>query len=186
MANGQSRAAGPSGPVSLFAADCGRCAALCCLALTLDRGERFAIDKPAGAPCPNLRGHDCRLHDRLTVEGFSGCAAYDCTGAGQRVVQEVFGGASWQDDPALAAPMIAAFALMRQVQQAHQLLAAAAALPLTPAQEATRTALLTELAPEARGSAAGLDGFAASGLEGRIRSFLRNLAPHLAQGEASG
>jgi hypothetical protein len=40
------------------------------------RSSEFAIDKPAGMPCPNLADdHGCSIHDRLPEAGFSGCAA---------------------------------------------------------------------------------------------------------------
>lgn len=67
-----------------FRGDCGRCAALCCLALALDRGPHFALDKPAGEICPHQsEDHRCTIHARLAESGFAGCAAYDCLGAGQ-------------------------------------------------------------------------------------------------------
>jgi hypothetical protein len=67
-----------------FRGDCGRCAALCCVALALDRGPHFAIDKPAGEACPHQAAdHRCAIHSRLAQSGFAGCAAYDCLGAGQ-------------------------------------------------------------------------------------------------------
>jgi hypothetical protein len=77
---------------SALRADCGRCAALCCVLPAFSRSADFAIDKPAGAPCPNLRGDArCGVHDRLVPLGFRGCVAFDCFGAGQRAVQVVFG-----------------------------------------------------------------------------------------------
>ncbi|HLT10710.1 MAG TPA: pentapeptide repeat-containing protein, partial [Micromonosporaceae bacterium] len=67
-------------------ADCSRCAGLCCVVPGFSASSEFAIDKPAGSPCPNL-GPDfrCRIHDMLRARGFAGCATYDCFGAGQRV-----------------------------------------------------------------------------------------------------
>jgi len=100
-------------------ADCHRCAALCCVALAFDRSASFAFDKPAGEPCPSLRGKLCVIHDDLEARGCSGCARYDCAGAGQRVVQEVFGGRS--EDPARMAD---AFRVMRDVQELRVLLRA--------------------------------------------------------------
>src|SRR6185437_7197530 len=46
-------------------ADCGRCFGLCCVAPAFVRSADFAIDKPAGQPCPNLAttSFDCSLHD---------------------------------------------------------------------------------------------------------------------------
>ncbi|MCV6824157.1 MULTISPECIES: hypothetical protein [Halocynthiibacter] len=129
--------------------DCGRCAALCCVALDLIKSDRFAIDKPAGTPCPNLAQNGlCAIHQSLDDKGFSGCSAYDCLGAGQRVVQDIFDGKSWQDRPELLPDMMEAFALMRPIHQALELLVAATALPMTPEQASTRHALLTALAPE--------------------------------------
>ncbi|KFD44577.1 hypothetical protein IU11_00975, partial [Cellulosimicrobium sp. MM] len=70
--------------------DCSRCTGLCCVGLHLVRSADFAIDKPAGTPCPNLRtDFGCGIHARLPESGFPGCVAYDCLGAGQRVTAAV-------------------------------------------------------------------------------------------------
>jgi hypothetical protein len=101
-------------------ADCTRCFALCCVAPAFSRSSEFAIDKPAGVPCPNLADDDrCSIHDRLRPEGFAGCAAYDCFGAGQRLAQQTFGGRHWRTHPELARPMMAAVPVMRGI---HELL----------------------------------------------------------------
>jgi hypothetical protein len=157
-----------------LSADCSACAALCCLALALDRGESFAIDKPAGTPCPNLAGHACAIHADLAKKGFPGCTRYSCHGAGQRVVQEVFAGRSWQDDPALTGPMIAAFGDMRAVQSRLELLVAAEALPLAKGDAARRDALERALWPGALDTAR-LDGFATSPLSREIDTFVASL-----------
>jgi hypothetical protein len=70
-------------------ADCARCAGLCCIAPAFAKSSDFAINKPAGRPCPNL-GADfrCGIHTRLRESGFNGCVVFDCFGAGQRLVQE--------------------------------------------------------------------------------------------------
>ena len=74
-------------------ADCERCFGLCCVALPFAVSADFALDKPAGTPCPNLRGdHRCGIHAKLRPSGFTGCTVYDCFGAGQRVSQVTFGG----------------------------------------------------------------------------------------------
>ncbi|MFI2702231.1 pentapeptide repeat-containing protein [Cellulosimicrobium composti] len=103
--------------------DCARCTALCCVGLHLVRSADFAIDKPAGTPCPNLRGDfGCGIHSRLRESGFPGCVAYDCLGAGQRVtaaVRAAHDGATWRDDPAAARD---AFAALPVVTQLHELL----------------------------------------------------------------
>lgn len=118
--------------------DCSQCAALCCLALTFDKGRDFALSKNPGEPCRNLAHHSCTIHECLTEKGFPGCVAYDCLGAGNRVVQEVFDGRSWQDDPRLTRPMMEAFAAMREVHKRLDLLRAAQTLPLSPEHEDVR------------------------------------------------
>ncbi|RQX15913.1 oxetanocin A resistance protein, partial [Micromonospora arida] len=47
------RTAPPSGAAQLRA-DCGRCFGLCCVVPAFAASADFAIDKPAGSPCPNL------------------------------------------------------------------------------------------------------------------------------------
>jgi uncharacterized protein YjbI with pentapeptide repeats len=101
-------------------ADCARCAALCCVAPAFARSADFAIDKPAGRPCPNLLADfRCGIHDRLRERGFPGCVVYDCFGAGQQVVQVTFAGRDRRDTPRTAAAMFEAFGVMRQL---HELL----------------------------------------------------------------
>ncbi|SFJ93738.1 hypothetical protein [Celeribacter neptunius] len=117
---------------SEFRADCSNCAALCCLALAFDRGEMFAHDKPAGTPCHRLGLRDsefaCSIHEDLAQKGYRGCVAFDCLGAGQRV-SALFSD-TWKSRPELTAPMMEAFRIMRQLQELHQMLTAARALPL--------------------------------------------------------
>ena len=101
-------------------ADCERCLGLCCVAPAFSASADFAIDKDAGQPCPNLRpDFRCGIHARLREQGFPGCTAYDCFGAGQQVAQVTFGGQNWRRDPQAAQQMFAAFSTMRQL---HELL----------------------------------------------------------------
>jgi len=101
-------------------ADCARCFALCCVGPAFTRSSEFAIDKPAGVPCPHLAvDHRCTIHDRLRSEGFAGCTAYDCFGAGQRLAQETFGGGDWREHHEIAAPILAALPVVRGL---HELL----------------------------------------------------------------
>ncbi|TMV92327.1 hypothetical protein FGG78_07985 [Thioclava sp. BHET1] len=118
--------------------DCSKCAALCCVMLAFDKGEDFAFDKNPCEPCRNLSGHKCSIHDRLTQEGFPGCVAYDCLGSGNRVIQEVFGGESWQDEPRLTPVMMEAFSAMREVHKRIDLLRAAEFLSLEPGADQKR------------------------------------------------
>ncbi|MFI5952403.1 pentapeptide repeat-containing protein [Cryptosporangium sp. NPDC051539] len=96
--------------------DCGQCAALCCVALPFAASSDFALDKPAGRPCLNLReDFGCGIHDRLRPSGFAGCTVFDCLGAGQHVTQHTFGGRTWREGPPVAEPMFAVFPLVRQL-----------------------------------------------------------------------
>jgi hypothetical protein len=112
-----------------LAADCARCAGLCCVVPAFTRSADFAISKPAGQPCPNL-GPDsrCAIHAGLRDRGFGGCAAYDCFGAGQQTVQVTFGGRDWRSSPGLAAEMFAAFGVLRPLNELRWHLAQAAEL----------------------------------------------------------
>ncbi len=119
-----------SEPLSLRA-DCERCFGLCCVVPAFAASADFAIDKPAGHACPNLRDDfRCRIHSRLREKGFRGCTVYDCFGAGQRVSQVIFGGTR---DPR----MQEVFPVVRQVHEWLWYLNAADA----PGAEALRTDL---------------------------------------------
>jgi uncharacterized protein YjbI with pentapeptide repeats len=98
--------------VSLVA-DCSRCVGLCCVAPAFAASADFAFSKPAGVACRHLAADaSCSIHDRLIPSGFPGCVAYDCFGAGQRVVA-LFGGGP------RSAPMLSAYETVRQL---HELL----------------------------------------------------------------
>jgi hypothetical protein len=125
-------------------ADCARCAALCCVATTFDRSPDFGASKAAGAPCIHLEGHRCAIHARRVEQGFPGCLAYDCHGAGQYVTQTLLYGGSWRGRA--DAPRI--FATFLRVCELHEMLALLevasrleGARPLLPAIEAHMTHL---------------------------------------------
>ncbi|MET7397928.1 pentapeptide repeat-containing protein [Dactylosporangium sp. NPDC005572] len=112
-------------------ADCSRCFGLCCVAPAFARSSDFAIDKPAGHACPNLgAGFGCGIHTTLRERGFVGCTVYDCFGAGQHVAQVTFAGRDWRTDPSSAAPMFAAFTVMRQLHELLWYLGEARSLPV--------------------------------------------------------
>ncbi|WP_353707557.1 pentapeptide repeat-containing protein [Cellulosimicrobium sp. ES-005] len=137
--------------------DCSRCTGLCCVGLHLVRSADFAIDKPAGDPCPHLRDDfGCGIHARLRESGFPGCVAYDCLGAGQRVtasVRSAHDGATWRDDPAAARDAFAALPVVTQLQELLWYLAEVLSLPAAaPVHDDARRALdrtapLADLAP---------------------------------------
>ena len=103
--------------------------------MDIEKGDLFPIDKPAGVACPNLNDrHLCRIHSNLENKGFGGCIQFDCLGAGQRVVQDLFNGVSWRDDPKILSPMSQAFRDLRDIHEALQLLFSARALPLSKDQ----------------------------------------------------
>lgn len=69
-----------------LAADCTRCAALCCVVPAFTRSAEFAEDKPPATPCKNLAAdHRCSIHARLRSSGYAGCTVFECFGAGQRL-----------------------------------------------------------------------------------------------------
>ncbi|MFI2713380.1 pentapeptide repeat-containing protein [Micromonospora sp. NPDC018662] len=101
-------------------ADCARCAGVCCVAPAFAASADFAIDKPAGRPCPNLRADArCGIHAELRERGFPGCTVFDCFGAGQHLTQGTFAGRDWRADPVTARRMFDTFAVLRQL---HELL----------------------------------------------------------------
>ena len=99
-------------------ADCGNCFGLCCVALYFSASEGFPNDKEAGQPCLYLRpDYRCCVHESLTEQGFKGCVAFDCFGAGQKVAQVSFGGNDWRQFPESAQQMINVFLIMRQLHE---------------------------------------------------------------------
>jgi uncharacterized protein YjbI with pentapeptide repeats len=127
---------------SMLRPDCERCVGLCCVGPAFSASADFAIDKPAGRPCPNLQADfRCGIHAGLRDLGFPGCAAYDCFGAGQRITRETFNRADWRATPDIADRMFAAFSIVRQLHELLWYLEEALALPATrPLQPELRAA----------------------------------------------
>jgi uncharacterized protein YjbI with pentapeptide repeats len=127
----------PSSP--RLRADCSSCAALCCVVPAFAASSDFAIDKPAGHPCPNLGGDfRCGIHLQLRDRGFVGCTVYDCFGAGQQVTQVTFGGHDWRSTPEVADLMGEVFPVMRYL---HELLRYTAEALTWPQAEPVRAGL---------------------------------------------
>ncbi|EHR52172.1 putative low-complexity protein [Saccharomonospora marina XMU15] len=111
-------------------ADCANCFGLCCVALPFAAGADFAVDKPAGSACHNLAADfRCGIHSRLRAEGYPGCVAFDCFGAGQKVSKLTFGGQDWRGDSARARRMFDTFTVMRQLHEVLRYLTEALRLP---------------------------------------------------------
>lgn len=112
-------------------ADCSSCAGLCCVVPAFYAVQGFGFDKPAHAPCRHLNlDHRCAIHADLDSRGFSGCRAFDCYGAGQRVTQELLPGAHWRASEAAAANVFAAYECLLVLHRLMALLFVAdAALP---------------------------------------------------------
>ena len=109
--------------------DCTRCAALCCIAYPSQDMPGFAAAKDAGEACPKLANDGrCTIYADRADQGFAGCIRFECFGAGQHVVQNLFAGNDWRNDQALLGPMVDAFLAMRPVadlnflaQRAHEM-----------------------------------------------------------------
>lgn len=130
-------------------ADCSACVALCCVIPPFDAVQGFGFDKPAETPCRHLcADHRCGIHDALIERSFTGCVAFDCLGAGQRLTAlavERFGSADWRSRPDVARWLFAAYPRMRQAQEWLARLSLAAAL----SGSAELRALAAELEAEA-------------------------------------
>ncbi len=113
-------------------ADCSACVALCCVIPPFDAVQGFGFDKPAETPCRHLCADSrCGIHDGLMAQGFSGCVAFDCLGAGQRLTaqaRERFGDADWRSRPEVARWLFAAYPRVRQAQEWLARLSLAAAV----------------------------------------------------------
>jgi hypothetical protein len=132
-------------PLTDLRADCGACSGLCCVATGFARSADFAIDKPAGTPCPNLaEDFGCSIHETLRPRGFPGCTTFDCFGAGQQVTGHTFGGRTWRSHPELAGQVFTVFGVVRALHELLWYLTEAVALetsgPLRPELEAVRAA----------------------------------------------
>lgn len=100
--------------------DCDNCQGLCCVAPGFRKSETFAYTKPQGEACRHLEDDDrCAIHDTLDGQGFPGCVAYQCFGAGQKLVQSVYPGRSWRDSPEFAEDM---FNTYFQLKAIHELI----------------------------------------------------------------
>jgi hypothetical protein len=104
-------------------ADCASCAAVCCVATSFEACDDFAFAKAAGERCRHLgRDGRCGIHRELAARGCSGCAIYDCHGAGPRVTR------AFADQPDAGAARDQAFLVLRVIHELLWLLTEAAKL----------------------------------------------------------
>lgn len=129
-------------------ADCSACVALCCVIPPFDAVQGFGFDKPAQTPCHHLCADSrCGIHEQLIERGFSGCVAFDCLGAGQRLTALAvarFGSADWRARPDVARWLFDAYPRVRQVQEGLARLSLAAAVTGNPALQALAAELEAE------------------------------------------
>ncbi|MEV6681789.1 pentapeptide repeat-containing protein [Streptomyces erythrochromogenes] len=160
-------------PLPLLQADCANCFALCCVALPFAKSSDFAVNKPAGTPCKNLRqDFRCGIHTRLRDQGFQGCTVFDCFGAGQQISQVTFGGRDWRTHPETRAEMFDVFPVMRQLHEllfyADQALGLPDAAPLHPGLRR----VLAETQEWTRAEAGALATLDVAALRGRVNTLL--------------
>ncbi len=154
-------------PPALRVADCSRCQGLCCVAPAFDADQGFGHDKPAHQACHHLDAEfRCRIHERLDAEGYAGCAAYDCHGAGPQLLARC-GATPWSalPDPA---PLFDAFLQQRRLHEMLML------LDLALPQAAELAADLARLRERVEQAAAGAPADAAA-----LRDELDALLPRL-------
>ncbi|MGN9779622.1 pentapeptide repeat-containing protein [Micromonospora sp. H33] len=160
-------------------ADCSRCVGLCCVVPAFAASADFAIDKPAGQPCPNLRADSrCGIHANLRDRGFPGCTVFDCFGAGQRVTQVTFGGRDWRDDPATARAMFDTFAVVRPLHELLWYLTEALALDPPPELRATLAEAAAETDRLAGGDPESLRTLDVDAHRGRVNPLLSRAGDH--------
>ena len=162
-----------------FSAQCGNCFALCCTALSFQRGTQFAHDKAAGQPCQYLQNDfKCTIHARREELGYDGCEAFDCLGAGQRA-SAIFAAENWRRDPAIARRLYASFSLLLRIQEMRRALETAANLDLRPALHEERLALLDMLSAQGESRREDIADAASRTLKD-CRAFLKRLGSELA------
>ncbi len=160
-------------------ADCSRCEALCCVAFAFDRSQGFPVDKPNGEPCAHLKcDQRCGIYEQRGDEGYGPCIGYDCFGAGQRVVQDLFSGQSWRDAAELLPDMVAAFVILARIHELRAMLIRAGTLPLTSEERERVTAFDAELDPPEGWSQLDLAAFDIEDADSRTRTFLASLRRH--------
>lgn len=98
--------------------DCARCVGLCCVALSFTKSGDHAFTKPEGVACRNLtRDFQCGIYPNLVEQGFPGCKAFNCSGAGQKVTQIMFPDADWRANADVGNRMFTAFFIVKELHE---------------------------------------------------------------------
>ncbi|WP_156386058.1 hypothetical protein [Devosia sp. Root685] len=161
-----------------FAPNCQNCFALCCTALSFQRGTQFGHDKLAGEPCQYLAGDfRCTIHARREALGYDGCEAFDCLGAGQRA-SAIFAAENWRRDPAVARRLYASFSLLLRIQEMRRALETAADLDIGAALHEERLVLLDTLSAQGESRREDIAEETSRTLK-ECRAFLKRLASEL-------
>jgi len=170
---------GKDTPFPDLTADCTKCAALCCAAYPFDEDEDFALLKEVDTPCPNLSKScfDCTIHAKLAKNGFSGCVAYSCAGAGQRVTQELFSGETWRNDPDLLTHMTYALRVLRPIHEALLLLKQAQDLPIPKEYKEQGQALMDAMCPNNPTSVHDFEDPEVQDVLASVPNYFQSLAP---------
>ncbi|WP_298461974.1 pentapeptide repeat-containing protein [uncultured Cellulomonas sp.] len=177
----------PPGPgrrhLTTLRADCARCVGLCCVVPAFARSADFALDKPAGRPCPNLGADSaCTIHDRLRPSGFPGCVVFDCFGAGPVVAAGALGGQDWRASPAAAGAMMTAFPVVRALHELLWYLDAAVARPAAAGLRHDLVTAYDQVEALTRLPAAGLAEVDVDGVRARVAPLLRRVGELVAAG----
>ncbi|NSY36982.1 hypothetical protein GKC28_01710 [Leisingera sp. ANG59] len=148
------------------------------MAYPFEAHEDFGLLKAADAPCPNLApDFHCSIHSDLDACGFGGCVAYSCAGAGQRVIQELFEGETWHDDPDLLTHMTYALRVLRPIHEALLVLQEAAALPLPKDLRNRCSELTAALCPGTPSSIWDFEEDAVQAALAAVPEFVETIAP---------
>ncbi len=163
-------------------ADCARCTGLCCVAYPFIDADKFGYDKPADQACRHL-GPDCRcaIHDEREQMGFRGCITFDCNGAGQRAVNDLFRHVDWRTGGVAAGEILDAFRALTHIHAALAQLKVMEELPLDAGQLERFQALFSRLEPASAWTVETLDAFPAQRAEKEVQVFAVSL-----QGTAAG
>lgn len=160
--------------------DCDNCQGLCCVAPGFKASETFAYTKPEGETCRHLQDDDrCMIHDRLEAQGFPGCVAYQCFGAGQKLVQSVYPGRTWRESPAFAEEMFNSYFQLKAIHELISYLMEAETICRDGWIRDQLAAKMIELEAVTNAGAEAIDGLDIAEAKGAVSGLIaRIITPH--------